>query len=135
MDCDGMRWIAIEHCDGLRWIAMWIAWIAWIAMDCDGMRWISLEWLVELTPIRTPLHFDAPDPNHTSHTLVTHEARASTIQVRALKTALCVQTVLCGQNGAARSNGAARLNEVRQRVGRLVRRGRQGVRQGAPQIS
>ena len=91
------------------------------------MRWISLEWLVELTPIRTPLHFDAP-------ILITHDARASTIQLRALKTALCVQTVLCGQNGAARSNGAARLNEVRQRVlGRLARRGRQGVRQGVPQ--
>ena len=76
MDCDGLRWIAMD-CDGLRWIAMliaWIAWIAmdglqWIAMDYDGMRWNALEWLVdmlvELTPIRTPLHFDAPDPNHT----------------------------------------------------------------------
>ena len=52
--------------------------------------------------------------------------------MRALKTVRS-NVAMCGQNGAARSNGAARLNEVRQRVGRLARRGRQGVRQGVRQ--
>ena len=55
-------------------------------MDCDGL----LDWLdVEHTPIQTPLHVDSPLPNHTMR------ARAPTVQVRALKTALFVQTVLC----------------------------------------
>ena len=83
MDCDGRLRCGLHGLHGLhglRW------------MDCNGLRWNALEWLVELTPIRAPLHFDAP-------ILITHDARASTIQVCALKTALRAQ------NGAACSNG------------------------------
>ena len=78
--------------------------------------------------------------------LITHDARAPTIQVRALKRRRALETAPRAQNGnAARSkrryalktalrvqtvlraqNGAARSNEVRQGVGKLVRRGRQG---------
>ena len=117
-------------------------------MDCDGLRWIALEWLAELTPIQTPFTLMLP-------ILITQCARAPTVQARSkrrctLITALRVQTVLQAQNGAVRSNGAARSlrryalktalraqngaarsNEVRQGVGRLVRRGRQGGRQGS----
>jgi hypothetical protein len=59
--------------------------LQWIATDCDQ------EWLAELTPIQTTLHIDAPHP------IITHDARAPTIQVRALITALRAQ------NGATRS--------------------------------
>ena len=52
-------------------------------MDCDR------EWLAEHTPIQTPLHIDAPHPNHTM--------RARSNRTGALKTALYAQ------NGATRS--------------------------------
>ena len=130
-------------------------------MDCDR------EWLAEHTPIQTPLHIDAPHPNHTMRArsnrtgalktaLYAQNGAARSLrryafkQCYTLKTALCVQMVMCAHygavrsNGAARSkrrcvlktalraqNGAARSNEVRQGVGRLVRKGRQGGRQGS----
>ena len=41
-------------------------------MDCDR------EWLAEHTPIQTPLHIDAPHPNHTMRALVLHTSDAKT---------------------------------------------------------
>ena len=120
-------------------------------MDCDGLRWIALEWLAELTPIQTPftlmlpilITHDARAP--TIQVRALKRRRALETAPRAFKTAMRAQNGDARSNGAARSkrryalktalrvqtvlraqNGAARSNEVRQGVGRLVRRGRQG---------
>ena len=94
-------------------------------MDCDR------EWLAEHTPIQTPLHIDAPHPNHTMRArsnrtgalkTALHAQNGAMRSLRryafkrcyTLKTALCVQmvlraqTALRAQNGAARSNSATR---------------------------
>ena len=138
VDCDGLR----VDCDGLRvdcdgWIAMdcdgWITMMYWmdcdgldglrrIAMDCDGLHWNG--WIGSLNSRRIKHPFTLM-----LSILITHDARAPTIQVHVLKTAPRAQ------NGAVRSNGAARSKRRcafkrgsaggRQGVGRLVRRGRQ----------
>jgi hypothetical protein len=104
MDCD----VIVMECDGLR--------CRWIVMDCD------MEWLAVHTPIQTPLHADAPHPNHTMRALKPYRCARS-------KRRYTLKTALRAQNGAARSTGSARSNEVRQ-IGRLVRRGPQGYRRG-----
>ena len=66
-----------------------------------------MERFTDLTPIQTPFTLMLP-------ILIIHDARAPTIQVRALetaplaqngalKTALCIQTLQRARNGAARS--------------------------------
>ena len=52
------------NCDGL---CLW-----WIVMDCDRDRF------AEHTLIQTPLHIDAPHPNHTMRALVLHNSDAKT---------------------------------------------------------
>ena len=94
MDCDGLRRIVMDcdvivmECDGLR--------CRWIVMDCD------MEWLAVHTPIQTPLHADAPHPNHTMHALKPYRCTRSKRRY-VLKTALCVQTVLRVQTRFGRS--------------------------------
>ena len=102
-----MRWI-VKDCDGLG-----------IAMNCDGLRWIVMdcehrEWLAEHTPIQTPLHIDAPHPNHTMRALQPYRcARSKRRSARngamrskrrcAFKRCSALETALRAQNGAARS--------------------------------
>ena len=104
-----MDWMDWMDCDGLRWIAMdcdWIAMMDWmdcdgldglrrIAMDCDGLHWNG--WIGSLNSRRIKHPFTLM-----LSILITHDARAPTIQVHVLKTAPRAQ------NGAVRSNGAAR---------------------------
>ena len=76
--------------DGLRWNG-----------SCDGLcRWIAMEWLAEHTPIQTPLHIDAPHPNHTMRAIQLYRCARSKRR-RTLKAALRAHY------GATRSNGAA----------------------------
>jgi hypothetical protein len=109
MDCerwiasDGLRWIVMD-CDGLRWIAMDCDGLRWIAMDCDG--WIAMDRAMDCDGMHLNGLLNSRQFKHTFTLmlpiLITHDARASTIQVRAL------QTAQRAQNGATRSNGAAR---------------------------
>jgi ribosomal protein S20 len=64
-----------------------------------------MERLTELTPIQTPFTLMLP-------ILIIHDARAPTIQVRALETAP-LKTAPCAQNGAVHSNAAARSKRRR----------------------
>ena len=65
-------------------------------MDCDGLRWIALEWLAELTPIQTPFTLMLP-------ILITHDARAPTMQVRALKRRRALETAPRRAHGPGRA--------------------------------
>jgi hypothetical protein len=88
-------------------------------MNCDGLRWIVMdcehrEWLAEHTPIQTPLHIDAPHPNHTMRALQPYRcarskrrsARNGAVRSKRrcpFKRCSALETARCAQNGAARS--------------------------------
>jgi len=78
-------------------------------MDCEHR-----EWLAEHTPIQTPLHIDAPHPNHTMRALQPYRcarskrrsARNGAVRSKRrcpFKRCSALETARCAQNGAARS--------------------------------
>jgi hypothetical protein len=88
-----MDWMDCDYgFDGFDWID-WIDWINWMFGSIGSIGLIGsieMERLTELTPIPKPFTLMLP-------ILITHDARAPTIQVRALETAPYAQ------NGAVRS--------------------------------
>ena len=126
MDCDGLRWIALE----------------WLAELTPIQTPFTLMLLLITHDARAPI-IQVRALETAPRAQNGNAARSK--RRYALKPALRVQPVLQPQPGAVRStgaarslrryalktalraqNGAARSNEVRQGVGRLVRRGRQG---------
>ena len=78
-------------------------------MDCEHR-----EWLAEHTPIQTPLHIDAPHPNHTMRALQPYRcarskrrsARNGAVRSKrrcAFKRRSALETAPRARNGAARS--------------------------------